>query len=63
MTTPQAAAPVAASPRLGRRCFYGDETMQPRGIRMTDEQYAKLSRLGGGQWVRDAIDRAEEPAK
>lgn len=30
-------------------------------IRLTDEQHAKLARLGGADWMRDQIDKAKEP--
>jgi len=29
-------------------------------VRMTPEQKAKYQRLGGAQWVRQAIDKAKE---
>jgi hypothetical protein len=35
--------------------------MQPVSIKMTDEQKAKLARLGGAPWVRKKIDQAREP--
>lgn len=47
---------------VGRPLTYEGEVMQPRTIRMTDAQAAKLDRLGGGAWVRDKIDKAKEPA-
>ncbi|WP_321946581.1 hypothetical protein [Paraburkholderia sp. J10-1] len=32
----------------------------PRSVRLSDEQWAKLQRLGR-EWLEDAIDRAREP--
>lgn len=30
-------------------------------VKMSDEQRAKLQRLGGAQWVRSRIDKARDP--
>lgn len=58
MTKRAKKAPTGAGrPRLG------EEAMKPRSVRMTDAQAEKLDRLGGGAWVRDRIDKAEDPAK
>ena len=57
------AAQSKASTGAGRHCLYGGEAMKPRTIRMTDAQAAKLDRLGGGQWIRDRIDKAKDPAE
>ena len=37
----------------------GEETVTV-SLRMTPEQRAKLSRLGGAEWVRTRIDKARE---
>ena len=37
----------------------GEETVTV-SLRMTPEQRAKLSRLGGAEWVRTKIDKARE---
>jgi hypothetical protein len=36
--------------------------MQPRQIRMTDEEWEKCRRLGGAAWIRAQIKKAKEPA-
>lgn len=56
MTTEKPKAPTGA----GRPREYDEEVMKPRTYRMTDEQAAKLDRLGGAQWLRERIDEAEE---
>ena len=56
MTT---AAPIKAR----RPRTYAGEVMKPRTVRTTDAQYHKLGRLGGGKWLRAAIEAADEPAK
>ena len=34
--------------------------MKTRPIRMSDSQWEKCKRLGGGSWVREKIDKAKE---
>ncbi len=45
----------------GRKPKEVSEAMVPVSIKMSDEQRAKLLRLGGAPWVRDRIDKAREP--
>lgn len=45
----------------GRKPKLVSEAMRPFTIKMTDEQKAKLGRLGGAPWVRERIDKAKEP--
>lgn len=55
---------TTAAPLKARRPrTYAGEAMKPRTVRTTDAQYHKLGRLGGGKWLRAAIEAAEEPAK
>lgn len=49
--------------KMRRPRVYPTEVMKPRTVRTTDAQYHKLGRLGGGKWLRAAIEAAEEPAK
>ena len=37
------------------------EALQPVSIKMSEQQRAKLQRLGGAPWVRTRIDKAREP--
>nr|WP_222124895.1 hypothetical protein [Variovorax boronicumulans] len=39
----------------------GAPATSPVTIKLTEEQKAKLQRLGGAPWVRDRIDKAKEP--
>lgn len=44
----------------GRPPLTDSERAKPRAIRLTDEHYAKLKRLGM-DWLRKQIERAKEP--
>lgn len=48
-------APGAGRPRVA------DEPLRPQSFRCTDAQSAKLTALGGAQWMRDQIDAAAWP--
>lgn len=45
----------------GRKPLSEGEALQPVSIKMSSDQRAKLSRLGGAPWVRNKIDKAREP--
>lgn len=45
----------------GRNCLYGSEPLKPKTFRATKAQREKVDRLGGDPWLRDQIDKAEEP--
>ena len=45
----------------GRKPSLVSHAMPNVSIKMTDEQHAKLSRLGGAPWVRAKIDAEREP--
>lgn len=36
------------------------EIMKTRPVRMSDDQWDKCKRLGGGAWLREKIDKAKE---
>lgn len=49
--------------RMGRPVGTGappDQQRKPRSVRLNDERWSKLQRLGAG-WLEAAIDRAREP--
>lgn len=46
--------------KLGRPPLDDSERAKPRAIRLTDEHYAKLKRLGM-DWLRKQIEKAREP--
>lgn len=50
-----------ARPGAGRKPLVAGSPAVPVMIKMTEEQKAKLKRLGGPPWVRDKIDKAKEP--
>jgi len=51
----------AAAPRIGAgRPMLGDEVMKSRTVRMTDAQWLKCQRLGGGDFIRNKIDQAKD---
>lgn len=45
----------------GRKPTTKDGAMVPVTVKMTEPQRAKLALLGGGEWVRDRINRAKLP--
>jgi hypothetical protein len=45
----------------GRKPLPEGEAMIPVTVKMRPAQRDKLSRLGGGLWVRERIDKAKEP--
>ena len=47
-------------PEIGRPELPADEKTKPRTIRLNDERWEKLQRLGR-DWLEPAIDRAKEP--
>lgn len=47
----------------GRKPLAEGEATVTVSVRMTTRHRAKLERLGGAPWVRDAIDAAKEPKK
>lgn len=54
----------AAAPRSGAgRPMLGDEVMKSRTVRMTDAQWEKCQRLGGGDFIRSKIDKEKEKAQ
>jgi hypothetical protein len=46
----------------GRKPLPPEEKVRVRTVRMTDEQWAKFSALGGAAWLRERIDRAKMPS-
>lgn len=50
-----------ARPGSGRKLLVGDKPLIGVTLKMSEEQRAKLARLGGAPWVRDRIDKAKEP--
>lgn len=48
-----------ADSKRGRPPLTDSERAKPRAIRLTDEHYAKLKRLGV-DWLREQIDKAKE---
>ncbi|MDP9892581.1 hypothetical protein J2W32_000975 [Variovorax boronicumulans] len=48
-------------PGQGRKPLVGDKPLIGVTLKMSEEQRAKLQRLGGAQWVRDRIDKAKSP--
>jgi hypothetical protein len=50
-----------ARPGGGRKPLVGDKPLIGVTLKMSEEQRAKLARLGGAPWVRDRIDKAKEP--
>lgn len=53
MTTP------AKKKTAGRHRIVASEVMKSRTVRMTDAQWEKCQRLGGGQFLREKIDAAK----
>lgn len=49
-------------PKIGRPELPTDEKTKPRSIRLNDERWDKLQRLGR-EWLELAIDRAKTPSK
>ncbi len=49
---------VVEAPRRGRPPF-AEVKMTPRSVRMSEEQWEKLVRLGGSEWIRKRIDAAK----
>jgi len=49
-------------PGSGRRATDGAQDLVRAGVYVTRSQHAKLARLGGSVWLRQAIDRAPEPS-
>jgi len=47
-------------PGGGRKSKAG-EAMTPRQVRFTPEQWAKVQRRGGSEWLRALVDAAPEP--
>lgn len=45
----------------GRKTVKPGEPTSPFSMRLSANQRAKLDRLGGGQWLRERIDRARDP--
>jgi hypothetical protein len=45
----------------GRKPLPEGEAMVPVTVKMKPTQRDKLSRLGGGTWIRQKIDRAKVP--
>ena len=45
----------------GRKPLPPDEQTKPRSVRLNDERWEKLKRLGSA-WLNKAIDRAKEPS-
>jgi hypothetical protein len=45
----------------GRKPNPPEEQTKPRSIRLNDERWEKLKRLGS-EWLAKAIDKAKEPA-
>ena len=58
MTTPVKRPPTERG--QGRKSLQGAGQSPVLQVRMTPEQKAKALRLGGGEWVRKAIDKAKE---
>lgn len=50
----------APAPKIGRPELPPDEKTKPRSIRLNDERWDKLQRLGR-DWLERAIDRAKVP--
>jgi hypothetical protein len=50
-----------ARPGSGRKPLPEGEALVPVTIKMKPTQKDKLQRLGGAPWVRQKIDRAQEP--
>ena len=48
-------------PGSGRRATDGAQDLVRAGVYVTRSQHAKLARLGGSVWLRQAIDSAPEP--
>lgn len=47
----------------GRKPKPAEDRMIVVPLRMTTEQKAKLTTLGGAKWVRDKLDAEQEPEK
>ena len=47
--------------KSGRRASDGARDLVRAGVYFTRTQHAKLARLGGSVWLRQAIDSAPEP--
>jgi hypothetical protein len=53
-----------ARPGNGRKPkVAGAPATSPVTIKLSEEQKAKLQRLGGAPWVRERIDKAKEPGR
>ena len=52
-----------AAPRKGAgRPMLGVEVMKSRTVRMSDAQWDKCNRLGGGEFLRKKVDEGKENA-
>lgn len=59
---PTAKRTQQTEPRKRGRPALGEEGKTvPFVVRLTEEQSAKLRRLGGAAWVRDRVNKAREP--
>ena len=67
MTTAKSPKPPAAPAKRPPNARGQGRKPTPEGprrstsIRLTEQQHAKLARLGGADWVRVQIDKAKEP--
>lgn len=46
----------------GRKPLIGDRPLVGVTLKMSEDQRAKLQRLGGAKWVREKIDVAKDPS-